>query len=142
MHSANAPPEGTEVIDCGACTLMPGMLDAHWHAMSARLGRDRGVRANLDKGYVNFVADEEAERTLMRGFTGVRDLGGMSFGLKRAIDEGIVAGPSIWPSGMPIGQTSGNTDHRTLEQVLHDIDDSHSYAVAEGVDEVLRMLRE
>ena len=48
----------------------------------------------------------------MRGFTTVRDLGGPAFGLKRAIDEGIVAGPRIYPSGAIITVTSGHGDFR------------------------------
>ncbi len=48
----------------------------------------------------------------MRGFTTVRDLGGPAFGLKRAIDEGVVAGPRIYPSGAIITVTSGHGDFR------------------------------
>ena len=51
-----------------------------------------------DVGYTKFVAALEATDTLMRGFTTVRDLGGPAFGLKQAIDEGLVAGPRIFPS--------------------------------------------
>jgi imidazolonepropionase-like amidohydrolase len=46
-----------------------------------------------DVGYINLMAGDEAEKTLMRGFTSVRDMAGPSFGLKRAIDSGIVRGP-------------------------------------------------
>src|SRR5690606_37894429 len=56
----------------------------------------------------------EATDTLMRGFTTVRDLGGPVFGLKRAIDEGIVAGPRIYPSGAVITVPSGRGDFRAL----------------------------
>ena len=49
---------------------------------------------------------------LMRGFTSVRDLGGPVFGLKRAIDTGLVPGPRIWPSGAFISQTGGHGDFR------------------------------
>ena len=48
----------------------------------------------------------------MRGFTTVRDLGGPVFGLKRAIDEGVIIGPRIYPSGAMISQTSGHGDVR------------------------------
>jgi imidazolonepropionase-like amidohydrolase len=54
----------------------------------------------------------QAEATLMRGFTTVRDLGGPVFGLKRAIDEGVTIGPRIYPSGAFISQTSGHGDFR------------------------------
>ncbi len=49
----------------------------------------------------------------MRGFTTVRDVGGPVFGLKRAIDEGIVRGPRIFPSGAMLTVTSGHGDFRT-----------------------------
>ena len=65
-----------------------------------------------DVGYLNLVAGAEATDTLMRGFTTVRDLGGPAFGLKRAIDEGIVPGPRIYPSGAIITVTSGHGDFR------------------------------
>lgn len=68
-------------------------------------------------GYLNLMAGAEAERTLMRGFTSVRDLAGNTFGLKRAIDEGVVNGPRIWPSGAMISQTSGHGDYRMLYEI-------------------------
>ena len=80
------------LVDCGGRVLMPGLIDAHWHAMMAALPLN--VLMTADVGYINLVAAEEAKRTLMRGFTSVRDMAGPTFGLKRAIDEGIVAGPA------------------------------------------------
>ena len=52
---------------------------------------------SADLGYIFLAASAEAERTLMRGFTTVRDLGGPSFALKQAIDDGLVHGPRIYP---------------------------------------------
>jgi len=65
-----------------------------------------------DIGYINLVAGAEATDTLMRGFTTVRDVGGPVFGLKRAIDEGVVVGPRIFPSGAIISVTGGHGDFR------------------------------
>jgi len=62
--------------------------------------------------YLHILATRQAEATLMRGFTTVRDLGGPVFGLKRAIDEGTIKGPRIYPSGAMISQTSGHGDFR------------------------------
>ena len=59
----------------------------------------------------------EAERTLMRGFTTVRDLGGPAFALKQAIDEGLVPGPRIYPSGAMITATGGHGDLRPLSDL-------------------------
>ena len=102
-------------IQGGGRTLMPGLIDAHWHTMLVR-----PTPASLltdDVGYLNLVAGAEATDTLMRGFTTVRDVGGPSFGLKRAIDEGIIAGPRIYPSGAIITITSGHGDFRHANEV-------------------------
>jgi len=107
------PIDGTssaKIIAGGGRTLMPGLIDAHWHTMLVR-----PTPAALlvdDVGYLNLMAGAEATDTLMRGFTTVRDMGGPSFGLKRAIDEGIVAGPRIYPSGAIITVTGGHGDFR------------------------------
>ena len=56
----------------------------------------------------------------MRGFTTVRDMGGPSFGLKQAIDEGVVEGPRIWPSGAMISITGGHGDFRMPSELPRD----------------------
>jgi len=94
------------VIDGGGRTLMPGMTDAHWHALYAGLlSLDQLRTEELD--YIYTVANQEAGKTLMRGFTTVRDVGGSVFGLKKAIDTGVIPGPRILPSGTHIGITGG-----------------------------------
>ena len=98
------------VIDGGGRVLMPGLIDAHWHAFMA--GTPVMVLMTADPSYLQLLAARQAEATLMRGFTTVRDLGGPVFGLKRAIDEGIMIGPRIYPSGAFISQTSGHGDFR------------------------------
>jgi imidazolonepropionase-like amidohydrolase len=91
---------------------MPGLIDAHWHTMMVR--PTPAVLMASDIGYINLLASAEATATLMRGFTTVRDLGGPSFDLKRAIDEGLVAGPRVFPSGAVITVTSGHGDFREM----------------------------
>ena len=85
----------------------------------------------------------------MRGFTSVRDCGGPTFGLKRAIDEGVIAGPRIYPSGAMITQTSGHGDFRLPHEIprepcsgLSHIEKVGAAAIADGVDQVLRVSRE
>src|SRR5262249_39589122 len=107
-----AAPEKATVIDGGGRTLMPGLIDAHWHAMLVRPTPTEAL--TWDVGYTNLVAGAEATDTLLRGFTTVRDLGGPTFGLKRAIDEDIVVGPRIFPSGAVITVTGGHGDFRQL----------------------------
>ena len=81
----------TTIIEGGGRTLMPGLIDNHWHAM---LIRPTPLESMGDVGYNNIAAGDEAADTLMRGFTTVRDVGGPVFGLKRVIDEGIVKDPA------------------------------------------------
>jgi imidazolonepropionase-like amidohydrolase len=101
----------TRIIDGGGRTLMPGLIDNHWHAMLASV---TPTQAFGDVGFTNLIAGDEATKTLMRGFTTVRDVGGPVFGLKSAIDVGIVNGPRIYPSGAMITVTSGHGDFRQL----------------------------
>jgi imidazolonepropionase-like amidohydrolase len=107
-----ADPAGTTVqrIPGSGRTLMPGLIDNHWHTMMVRPTPMELIMG--DVGHLNLVAGAEATATLLRGFTTVRDLGGPSFGLKRAIDEGAVVGPRIFPSGAIISVTSGHGDFR------------------------------
>lgn len=136
-----------DVIDCGGRTLMPGMIDAHWHSILAGISQMAAMTADIP--YVHLVAAEEAERTVLRGFTTVRDVGGPAFALKRAIDEGRVAGPRIYPSGAMISQTSGHGDFRmrtelprTSQSNLNVAEQAGIAAIADGEAEVLRSVRE
>ncbi len=104
-----------QVINGGGRVLMPGLIDAHWHAMLVRPTPAAALAG--DVGYTNLLAAAEATSTLMRGFTTVRDMGGPAFGLKRSIDEDLVAGPRIYPSGAVITITSGHGDFRQLSDL-------------------------
>lgn len=110
-----AAPDGASVIDCRGGVLMPGLIDAHWHTLFAPVPLP--VLLTSDASYINLVASAEAERTLMRGFTTVRDCGGPAFALKQAIDEGLVVGPRIYPSGAMITTTGGHGDLRSLSEL-------------------------
>jgi imidazolonepropionase-like amidohydrolase len=113
--AAIAAPAGAAVIDGGGRTLMPGLIDAHWHSFSATPPLSEILTADVD--YLHLVAGRTATETLMRGFTSVRDMGGPIFGLKRAIDEQVVPGPRVWPSGAAITQTGGHFDFRQRYEV-------------------------
>jgi Imidazolonepropionase and related amidohydrolases len=141
------PSSATTVIRGEGKTLMPGLIDAHWHAMLATVSVPQLLTA--DVGYINLRAAQEAERTLMRGFTSVRDLSGPVFGLKKAIDEGIVAGPRIWPSGAMVSQTGGHGDFRMRYEVpaannaqLTRGEAMNGGVIADGVAEVRKRVRE
>ncbi len=141
------PPEGARMIDCGGRVLMPGLIDAHWHTIFAAVSI--GTLFSADIGYIFLAASAEAERTLMRGFTTVRDLGGPSFALQQAIDDGLVTGPRIYPSGAMITTTGGHGDMRPLSDLPRSPGGSFSYmertgaaSIADSADEVRLRVRE
>lgn len=134
-------------IDGAGRTLMPGLIDAHYHTAFAALPQTALLTADL--AYIGIAAATSARKTLLQGFTSVRDAGGPSLGLKRAIDDGLVEGPRIWPSGAVISQTSGHGDFRMPTEIPRGVvgwrthtETVRASVIADGVDEVLRAARE
>lgn len=107
----------TTIIDAKGKFLMPGLIDAHWHAF---LSCNKMVDLLMgDISCAHLIAGKEANETLLRGFTTIRDPGGPVFGLKQAIDSGVINGPRIYPSGAMISQTSGHGDFRMIHETDH-----------------------
>jgi imidazolonepropionase-like amidohydrolase len=138
---------GVTVIAGNGRTLMPGLIDAHWHAMLIRPNPAQAISG--DVGYNNIAAGVEATDTLMRGFTTVRDVGGPVFGVKAAIDAGLIAGPRIYPSGAVITVTSGHGDFRQLSELprtiggmLSRMEQIGASMIADSPDEVRVRVRE
>ena len=117
--------EGATVIDGGGRTLMPGLIDAHWHTMFNSSPVSNTLGSSF--GYLNILAADSSRKALLRGFTTVRDVGGNSFGVKRAIDEGLVVGTRIYPSGPYISQTAGHGDFRGPNDVPVNLGDALDY---------------
>jgi imidazolonepropionase-like amidohydrolase len=111
ISSGQAAPENAEFIDGGGRVLIPGIIDAHSH-IAIPLGPK--VLRQEDPSYVAALSVRAARMYLMRGWTTLRDIGGPSQGLAKAIDQGVVDGPRIYPSAAFISQTSGHGDHRGL----------------------------
>jgi imidazolonepropionase-like amidohydrolase len=140
-------PEGARLIDCGGNVLMPGLIDAHWHALLAGLTITEMMTSDVD--HVIGAAGAQAERTLMRGFTTVRDLGGPVFPLKKAIDAGQTVGPRIYPCGAMITTTGGHGDLRPVSDLprsfggpVSDFERKGGAAIADSADEVRLRVRE
>lgn len=146
IDGGNPPaPDNARVIDGGGRVLMPGLIDAHWHSLFAALPLQVLLTAEIP--FIHLAAAAEARRTLLRGFTTVRDLGGPAFALKRAIDEGLTAGPRIYPSGAMITASGGHGDLRPLSDIPSDgrptvTEQTGASIIADGPDAIRKRVRE
>jgi imidazolonepropionase-like amidohydrolase len=138
---------GATVIDGGGRTLMPGLMDAHVHLALVR--RPGELRNDYDWMYNGAMAAEQARLMLLRGFTTVRDIGGPTVGLARAIDEEGLPGPRIFSSSAYITQTSGHGDFRNYNEPhpgitgeQHLFDRLGWVVIADGPAETSRAARE
>lgn len=139
--------EGATIIDAGRRVVMPGLTDAHTHLMGMSNTILQLLTDNLGLLYARTLA--EAERTLQRGFTAVRDLGGDVVGVKQAIDQGLAVGPRIYPSRAMVSQTSGHGDFGLPYEPTPSLGGPSSRGdqigftrVADGPDRVLAAVRE
>ncbi|HKW15836.1 MAG TPA: amidohydrolase family protein [Candidatus Krumholzibacteria bacterium] len=107
------PDPGDEVIDLSNQTVLPGLMDMHVHLSSQLSPRSQLEEFTLNPSDVAMRATAYAKRTLLAGFTTVRNVGddGMTtVSLKKAINEGYIVGPRIYTAGKVIATTGGHAD--------------------------------
>jgi len=104
---------GATVVDLKGRTLLPGLIDAHFHAMAA--DPDFARLDAMAKSFLHQHARLLLEAALQRGFTTVRDAGGADYGLAMAIKAGLIEGPRLFFSGRALTQTGGHADFRSPE---------------------------
>ncbi|MBN9540962.1 MAG: hypothetical protein BGN99_08660 [Alphaproteobacteria bacterium 65-37] len=132
------------IIDCGKRTLMPGLIDCHVHVFLTEVN----IR-NLESVPLTLLtakASELMRGMIDRGFTTVRDTGGADWGIKTAVESGLIAGPRLFISGRAIGPTGGHSDsrRRTDQGASCGCCNAMVYcmAIADGADEVRKLVRE
>lgn len=137
-------PAGARTVDLGASTLMPGFIDAHTHIIGRDLADPKSDEAVVRDypGYGAIVGVENARRTLLGGFTSIRNVGAPNFddmALRQAVDAGVVPGPRMENAGHLIGITGGHCDDNGWRPGLEDRD--YRTGVADGPDEVRKAVR-
>jgi imidazolonepropionase-like amidohydrolase len=109
-------PAGAKVVDLGDATLLPGFMDAHTHlTFDATMWTNAGRLAGLNKTVAEYSieAAENARKTLLAGFTTVRNLGAQEYidiGLRNAVNRGVIPGPRILTAVKSLGSTGGHCD--------------------------------
>ena len=136
-------PEGAEVIDGGGRTLMPGLIDMHSH-LCIRDGltyfRD-GYDAMTVGAYVHMAMLEYLDQ----GFTTARDAGCNILGIAKAVNNDILDGPRLFPSGGFLSQTGGHADLGYFSDTINDTDSLERAElgfIVDGVPEVIKAARQ
>ncbi|MFD2239330.1 metal-dependent hydrolase family protein [Aureimonas populi] len=131
-------------VDCGGRTLMPGLIDCHVHAVLSEVSIRQ--MENVPLTLMTAQAMVSLKAMLDRGFTSVRDTGGADWGLRTAVEEGLIAGPRLFVAGRAIGPTGGHSDSRRRTDAATRCPCcdalSFSMGLADGVSEVRKTVRE
>jgi imidazolonepropionase-like amidohydrolase len=132
------------VINCGKRTLMPGLIDCHVHVFLVEVN----IR-NLENIPLTLLTARSADlmkAMIDRGFTTVRDTGGADWGIKTAVESGLIPGPRLFISGRAIGPSGGHSDSRRRTDTGASCGCCNAMvycmAIADGPDEVRRTVRE
>ena len=129
------------VVELGGRTVMPGLIDCHVHVCADGMVSYPTLFPSL----VTARAAQLLNETLLRGFTTIRDMGGADAGLRRAVEDGLFAGPRMFVSGRPLSQTGGHGDMRNPADACPACAlraEANMMVVADGVDGVRRAARE
>jgi len=131
-------------IDLRGRTLMPGLIDAHLHVFLNEVNISQLDAVPLTLLAIN--GSIALKQSLMRGFTSVRDTAGGDFGIKAAVEKGLIDAPRLFISGQALSQTGGHGDFRKRTQKALGCDCcsglSYTARVADGVPDVIKAVRD
>jgi imidazolonepropionase-like amidohydrolase len=135
---------GGQTIDCAGRTVMPGLIDAHVHVCALEVDL-AAQRRNYPTSLLAYATATMIKQALDQGFTTIRDAGGADWGMKEAVDRGLIPGPRMFVSGHPLSQTGGHGDSRSRAETYAGCGCGAAIGmvpnIADGVDEVRRAVR-
>ncbi|MGV3481462.1 MAG: amidohydrolase family protein [Sphingobium sp.] len=140
IHDRAQHAEAATVIDLDGRTIMPGLIDAHFHAYAAEV--NIGALDRMRPGVRALYARRALEEALQRGFTSVRDAAGGDIALAIGIERGLIQGPRFFYSGLALSQTGGHGDMRGSGIECGCAYCGSLTVLADGVDEVRKAARE
>lgn len=135
-------PEQVEKIDLCGMTVMPGMADCHDHLADLEGGMQQ--RASIPSSLAVFLAAESFKKTLLGGFTAIRDASGVDLGMKMAVERGLIQGPRLKISVVILSQFGGHNDHTEAAGINSHFPwlQSIPSGICDGVDECRKKTRE
>ncbi|KAG0680120.1 hypothetical protein C6P40_001753 [Pichia californica] len=136
-----------KTIDCSGKYLCPGLFDFHVHITAVQGETDLHSTVRMPQNTMLLRVAAASRATLERGFTTIRDCGGMEHYIADAIEDNIIIGPRAFFCGKAMGQTGGHADNRprNLPGIAFETCECHLGkigAVADGVDGCMKMARE
>jgi len=139
------PEAGEETIDLKSHTCMPGLMDMHVHLAFESNPKTYEEDFRLNPADYAFRSAVYARRTLLAGFTTVRDLGtwyGVSISLKQAIGQGLADGPRIFNAGQALATTGGHADFTSGVRADLMGDPGPKEGVVNGVEDAKKAVRQ
>ncbi|MCX8997947.1 amidohydrolase family protein [Rhizobiaceae bacterium BDR2-2] len=136
--------ESARVIDAGGRVMMPGLIDCHVHSMHSEVYTRR--MEDMPLTLASARGARRLKQMIDRGFTTVRDAGGTDWGMKAAVDQGLIPGPRLFIAGRSMGPTGGHSDGRARTNPGYPCLCCNGFAflrlIVDGEDEVRRAVRE
>lgn len=139
VQAPDAQGKDGRVIDARGKVVIPGLIDAHFHAYGISLDGFEYERGPLS--YSALVGARRLGDALRRGFTTVRDVAGGDIGLSNAIKQGLIVSPRYYYTGAALSQTGGHGDPRSGEIDVC-FTHGHMCEVVDGVDNLRKTVRE
>lgn len=138
-----ARPAGSEVLDLGDATLMPGLIDVHTH-LFLHVGNEAGQTVDESVPERTLIAAEAAKQDLLAGFTAERDMGTEGAGcadvaVRNAINRGLIPGPRMRVSCNAVDITGGHEDNSGKNPEQHLLSNADR---ADTVEELVHVMRE
>ncbi len=136
--------DAATAIDCGGRVLMPGLIDSHVHCMHSEVYMRRMEDVPLTLATARCAV--RLRSMLDRGFTTVRDTGGTDWGIKTALEQGLIVGPRLFIAGRSIGPTGGHSDGRSRTNQGYPCYCCNAFAnlreMVDGEEDLRRVVRE
>ena len=137
------PGKGDKAIDLNSYTVLPGLMDMHVHLSGESNPKKYLERFTMDLDDYAYQSISYAKKTLMAGFTTVRDLGGpINNSLRDAIEKGLVVGPRIFSSGSALATTGGHADPTNGMKFEFKGDPGPKQGVVNGLEDARKAVRQ
>jgi imidazolonepropionase-like amidohydrolase len=137
-------PKEAKFIDLSKMTVLPGLIDLHVHIESESNPKSYLEKYTLNESDLAYLAHHHGQKTLLAGFTTVRDLGGtgVNVAYRNAIQNGIVDGPRIFTAEKSIATTGGHADPTNGSNKLFIGDPGPEHGVINSPEEARKAVRQ